>query len=109
LEKIENLIEQKRGFLEKKKQEMENKDRKHNEFLKEVRNDYLEYNNKILQQKRDQVKALEILDRYIKDLVAAEKGDRASLEQDQEGIMAEIRKMKKGLDDVERGVGMKLR
>ena len=39
-----------------------------NEFLEGVKNDYCKYNNYILQQKKDQIRALEMLDEYIKDL-----------------------------------------
>lgn len=64
---IQNLIEAKKKLLYNKQKKFRSI-LKQNSFLEAVKNDYEAYNEYILQQKRDQIRALEILGEYIKDL-----------------------------------------
>ena len=63
--------------IEAKKQMLIDKQKKlrfitqQNRFLEAVRNDYQNYYSYFEQQKRDQIKALELLDEYIKDLTVS--------------------------------------
>jgi hypothetical protein len=65
--KITYLIESKRDLLLEKQKKLKHIT-KNNEYLTEVRNDYIKYNNYIINQKRDQLIALGLLKRYVKDL-----------------------------------------
>ena len=71
LREIENVIESKRKFLLEKQKKFKTVS-KTNNFLKEIESDYQRYYDYIVKQKHDQIKALEILNKYIYDL--AENG-----------------------------------
>ena len=64
---IEELIEAKRRMLLEKQKKFKNIS-KQNQFLEAVKSDYTKYYDYISQQKQDQIKALELLNGYIRDL-----------------------------------------
>ena len=64
---LQQLIELKRKML-LEKQIKYKKIVKQNHFLEEIKNDYSNYSDYIMKQKQEQIKALEILNNYVKDL-----------------------------------------
>ena len=98
--RIHELIEVKRNMLINKQKKLQ-LITKQNHFLEEVKNDYSKYYNYINQQKRDQIRALEALDEYIKDLTISGKLSKHNIEdakQEQHHILREVKSIKKGLD-----------
>ena len=57
---IENLIEAKKNLLIKKQKTLSQISQQ-NKFLGDVKNDYVKYNNFIIQQKQDQIKSFKII------------------------------------------------
>lgn len=76
---------------------------KQNEFLKVVKDDYTNYYKVIIQQKQDQIQALELLNEYIADLSNTGKLSKQNIRDslyEQKKIMLEIKKIRKGLDEL---------
>ena len=99
---IEEVIEAKRIMLLQKQKKITCV-LKQNRFLDIVKNDYLNYYRYIIEQKQDQLKALEILNKYIYDLSSTEILSKNNLEDakvEQEKILREIKSIKKGLDSI---------
>jgi len=74
---------------------------KQNRFLEAVKNDYQNYYSFFEQQKRDQIRALELLDEYIKDLTISGKLTKHNIEDakaEQYKILREVKSIKKSLD-----------
>lgn len=97
---IQELIEVKRKMLIEKQKKLRFLT-KQNHFLEEVKNDYSKYHSYIQQQKRDQITALEMLDKYIKDLTLSGKLTKHNIEdakQEQHHILREVKSIKKSLD-----------
>lgn len=67
IKKIESQIEDKKNILIEK-QKLINKNVKFNQLLEHIRNDYHKYYNYIIQQKREQIQAMNILNSYIREL-----------------------------------------
>ncbi len=115
LQNIEAQIESKRGMLLKKQKYLETAS-KENEFLGMVKNDYQRYYDYIVGQKRDQIKAMNLLKTYVDDLIVTvtspdrccdfvETGKMTDAyfqypKQDQQHLMGEVGKIKKGLDEI---------
>jgi hypothetical protein len=98
--KIQELIEAKEQLLMHKQKKIRSNLNK-NKFLEVVKEDYSKYNNYIIQQKRDQVKSLEILDKYIKDLTISGQLTKHNIEdskEEQHKILREIKSIKSNLD-----------
>ena len=99
---IEDVIQAKRRMLldkQKKLRFIENQ----NHFLDTVKNDYNKYYNYISQQKQDQIKALELLNKYIDDLTISGQLSKNNIEDakfEQERILREVKSIRKGLDDI---------
>lgn len=99
---IEDVIQAKRRLLldkQKKLRFIENQ----NHFLDAVKNDYNKYYNYISQQKQDQIKALELLNKYIDDLTISGQLSKNNIEDakfEQERILREVKSIRKGLDDI---------
>jgi hypothetical protein len=107
LQNIEAQIESKRGMLLKKQKYLETAS-KENEFLGMVKNDYQRYYDYIVGQKRDQIKAMNLLKTYVDDLIVTGKmtdADFQNAKQDQQHLMGEVGKIKKGLDEIISGGG----
>lgn len=100
--RIQELIEAKRNMLINKQKKLRFI-RKQNHFLEEVKDDYFKYYNYIRQQKQDQIRALQFLDEYIKDLTISGKLTKHNIEdarQEQYHILKEVKSIKKGLDSM---------
>lgn len=99
---IEDAIQAKRRMLldkQKKYRFIE----KQNHFLDAVKNDYNKYYTYISQQKQDQIKALELLNKYIHDLTVSGQLSEHNIEDakfEQERILREVKSIRKGLDDI---------
>ena len=105
---IQKLIENKRRFLLQKQKRIHLIE-KHNHFLTEVKNDYTRYFTYILQQKYEQMKAMEILNNYIKDLTITGKLSKQNLEdakQEQKKIISEVKNIKHSLDSLINDIGL---
>jgi hypothetical protein len=99
---IQQMIEQKRDMLLKKQHYLK-KAAKQNHFLEVVKNDYAKYYNYIAQQKREQIQAFELLNKYIQDLNTTNKLSKYNIQDakaEQHKIMNEIVSIKKGLDEL---------
>lgn len=100
--KIQELIEAKRNMLLGKQKDLQFIT-KQNEFLNTVKSDYQQYFDYISQQKKDQIKALEMLDGYIKDLTDSGKLTKHNIEDakvEQEKILREVGNIKRTLDEI---------
>jgi hypothetical protein len=100
--KIQELIDMKRNFLINKQKKLRFIS-KQNRFLEAVKNDYAKYNNYITQQKKDQIRALEALDEYIKDLTLSGKLTKHNIEdakEEQTRILNEVKSIKESLDSI---------
>ena len=76
---------------------------KQNRFLDAVKNDYENFYGYILQQKKDQMKALEALDVYIKQLTLSGKLSKHNMEdakEEQAKILKELNAIKESLDSI---------
>ena len=91
-----------------KKQKYLGKVEKQNEFLKEVKNDYMHYHTYIVQQKQDQLRALESLNSYIDKLTKSgqlSSNNIKDAQHEQYKIMREINMIKKNVDQIINQVG----
>ena len=107
LKHIEELIHTKKQML-LKKQKYLGKVEKQNEFLKEVKNDYMHYHTYIVQQKQDQLRALESLNSYIDKLTKSgqlSSNNIKDAQHEQYKIMREINMIKKNVDQIINQVG----
>lgn len=99
---LQELIDAKRNLLINKQKKLRFIS-KQNRFLDAVRNDYEKFYGYITQQKRDQIKALEVLDEYIKDLTLSGKLTKHNIEdakEEQRKILREVNSIKETLDSV---------
>lgn len=99
---IEELIEAKRNMLIQKQKKIKHVV-KQNKFLDSVKNDYIKYFYFIVQQKQDQIKALDMLNKYIYDLSNTGELSKNNLEDakvEQEKILREVKSIKRGLDSI---------
>ena len=102
LRNVEAQIEARRAMLLKKRRHLESAS-KENEFLNVVRDDYQKYYDYIIGQKQDQMKAMGLLKKYVDDLIVTGKmtdTDLQNAKQDQQELMGEVGKIKKGLDEI---------
>jgi hypothetical protein len=99
---IEQVIEAKKRMLLQKQKKITFV-LKQNKFLDIVKNDYVKYYHYIIEQKQDQIKALELLNRYIFDLSSTDilsKNNLKDAKVEQEKILREIKSIKKNLDSI---------
>jgi hypothetical protein len=99
---IEELIEAKRRMLLDKQKKLKFISNQ-NQFLDVVKDDYSKYYNYISKQKQDQIKALEILNSYIRDLTTSGKLTKHNIDDanfEQNKILREIKSIRKGLDSI---------
>lgn len=100
--KLQELIDTKRKMLLDKQKKLRFI-RKQNRFLDAVKNDYAKFYGYIAQQKRDQIRALEVLDEYIKDLSLSGKLTKYNIEdakEEQSKILNEVKSIKESLDSI---------
>ena len=97
---IENEIQKRRELLLEKRKHLK-KVRNQNEFLEEVIRDYGKYYGYIVEQKEEQMRALDMLNKYINGLIEKENMTSENLKdakKEQKKIIYEMKKIKKGLD-----------
>lgn len=97
---LQNVIKIKRNMLIQKQKKLKQLI-KQNNFLKDVRNDYVSYNNYIVKQKEDQIIALQLLKKYIHDLTISGNLSENNLKDalyEQNKIKKELRSIKLSLD-----------
>ena len=99
---IEELINIKRKMLIDKQKKIKLIS-KQNLFLDEVKNDYVRYYGYIADQKKEQMEALDLLNKYINDLTISGKLSKHNIEDakyEQKKILNELKTIKKGLDSI---------
>lgn len=99
---IEELIEAKRMMLINKEKKIRYLAQQ-NSLLETVKNDYMNYYNYISQQKQEQIKSLELLNKYIHNLTISGEISKNNIEDakfEQERILYEIKKIKRGLNNI---------
>lgn len=99
---IDNIINVKRNMLLQKQKKIK-QIMKQNKFLDSVKGDYIKYYEYIIEQKQEQVKALELLNRYIYDLSSTgdlSKNNIQDAKIEQHKILKEIKSIKRGLDNI---------
>ena len=99
---LHELIDAKKEFLINKQKKLRFIS-KQNKFLDAVKNDYVKFYGYISQQKRDQIRALEILDEYIKDLTLSGKLTKHNIEdakEEQHRILNEVNSIKESLESI---------
>lgn len=97
---LQLVIEAKRNMLINKQKKIK-QIAKQNEFLEQVKDNYLKYNNYIIKQKEDQVKALDLLNNYINDLTISgqlSKNNIKDAKHEQNKIKKELKTIQMGLD-----------
>ena len=102
LMRIENEINNKRQMLANKRNHLK-KVVNQNEFLKEVMSDYSKYYEFIMEQKQEQMRALEMLNKYIDGLIQSEKLTSENIKdarKEQKKILNEVKKLKGSLDSL---------
>lgn len=99
---LQELIDTKKEMLINKQKKLRFIS-KQNRFLDAVKNDYQKFYGYIAEQKKDQIKALQILDEYIKDLTLSGKLTKHNIEdakEEQSKILTEINSIKESLDSL---------
>jgi hypothetical protein len=100
--RIQEIIEEKRNMLIEKQKKLRFISRQ-NQFLEVVKNDYENIYSYVVQQKRDQIRALEVLDEYMKQLTLYGKLTKHNIEdakQEQSKILKELSLIKENLDSI---------
>jgi hypothetical protein len=102
LMQIENQIQAKRSLLLEKRKTLE-ETIKQNHFLEEVKNDYNRYHNYIIKQNQEQMRAMNLLNQYLGDIMISGKlteKDIRNTKHEQNEILSEIDKIKHNLDEI---------
>jgi hypothetical protein len=102
---IENLIEAKKRLLLNKQKKIRFIS-KQNRFLDEVRQDYNKYYTFIASQKQQQIKALCLLNNYVKDLTISGNLSKHNIEDakhEQKMIIREMKSIQNSLDEIIKG------
>jgi hypothetical protein len=102
LTQIEQQIQSKRNLLLEKRKSLE-ESIKQNHFLEGVRNDYQKYHNYIIKQNQEQMRAMNILNQYLGDIMVSGKlteKDIHNTRRDQNEILGEMDKIKSSLDEI---------
>ena len=99
---IQNMLDAKTRLLEEKHRYL-TKIKNENAFLNDVLGDYAKYGSYIVQQKKDQMMALKVLNEYIDDLKVNGKLTKQNIEDakmEQQKILGELDEIKHYLDDI---------
>jgi hypothetical protein len=99
---IEEVIREKRNLLVRKKKDLDKKV-KLNDYLVNVRADYDNYYNYILNEKQKQYNSMLLLRDYLSDIMATDKlvdEQLRAAKHDQKDVILEIDKLKKELDEL---------
>jgi len=104
---IQKLIETKQHFLQNKHKKL-CLIQKQNTFLDDIKKDYASYFQFILQQKYQQMKAMEILNNYINQLTTSGHLTKQNIEdakQEQRIILKELKSIKHSLNSLINDIG----
>ena len=99
---LQNIIDEKRKMLLKKQRQVVRL-AKVNSFLRDLKDDYLKYNNYIVKQKQDQITALQLLNNYLEDLNKSGQLSEHNIQDakiEQNKIVKELKSIKHGLDKI---------
>jgi hypothetical protein len=99
---LQNIIDEKRKMLLKKQRQVVRL-AKVNSFLRDLKDDYLKYNNYIVKQKQDQIVALQLLNNYIDDLKRSGQLSEYNIQDaktEQRKILNELKSVRSGLDKI---------
>jgi len=99
---IDNQIQAKRNLLLEKRKTLE-ETIKQNHFLEGVKNDYNRYHNYIIKQNQEQMRAMNLLNQYLGDIMISGKlteKDIRNTKREQNEILSEINKIKHNLDEI---------
>ena len=99
---IDTLMDEKRRMLLEKQKTLQ-QTAKENEYLEMVRNDYKKYYDYIAKQKEDQIRAMNYLNEYIKEIMVKGKLTDADLENakmEQDELIQEMEQIKRTLDEI---------
>ena len=102
LTQIENQIQAKRNLLLEKRKTLESTVGQ-NQFLEGVKNDYQRYHSYIIKQNQDQMRAMNILNQYLGDIMVSGKlteKDINNTRNEQNNILKEMDKIKSNLDEI---------
>ena len=102
LMKIEEIIDTKRKMLINNQKRLRFMS-KQNAFLDAVRDDYAKYNDYIVKQKHEQLKAFGVLNSYITDLNRSTKLTKQNMvdsKEEQRKIVNEIKSIQRNLDEI---------
>jgi hypothetical protein len=102
ISQIETQIESKKKLL-LEKQKILKKSIKQNDLLTHVKNDYIKYYQFIIQQKIQQMKAMEILNQYLHELTVSgnlSSNNIKDAKREQQNIMNEIQSIQYSLDNL---------
>ena len=102
ISQIETQIESKKKLL-LEKQKILKKSIKQNDLLTHVKNDYIKYYQFIIQQKIQQMKAMEILNEYLHKLTVSgnlSSNNIKDAKREQQNIMNEIQSIQYSLDNL---------
>ena len=99
---MEAQLYAKRFMLLQKREALKNS-MKQNRFLADVKRDYDNYHEFLVNQKREQINALEYINKYVEDIVTEGGVNDEKIKEtriQQEWILSELQKIKKELDDI---------
>jgi hypothetical protein len=102
LTQIENQIQAKRNLLLEKRKTLESTVGQ-NQFLEGVKNDYQRYHNYIIKQNQEQMRAMNILNQYLGDIMVSGKlteKDIHNTRKEQSSILKEMDQIKNSLDKI---------
>jgi len=102
LKRIENQIQSKRNLLLDKRRKLE-KATDENQYLEKIKSNYQKYYDHIVEQKQEQIRAMQILQTYIDDIITSNKltdKDMENTMKEQQQILEEIAKIKNSLDEI---------
>jgi hypothetical protein len=100
LQQIEQLIDARRNMLIEKQKKLRFIS-KQNAFLTAVKDDYDKYNNYIIKQREDQMKAFQVINYYLDDLKRSGELTKSNIQDskyEQQKIVNEIKKIQRNMD-----------
>tara|TARA_Y100000816_G_scaffold97668_1_gene67970 strand:- start:4853 stop:5236 length:384 start_codon:yes stop_codon:yes gene_type:complete len=102
LAELEAQMYAKRFMLLQKRKALQNAV-KQNHFLEDVKRDYDAYYNHIVQQKKDQMMAIEYLQTYVDNMISENKVSDSEIQkskEQQESILRELQKIRVELEEI---------
>lgn len=99
---IKKQIDTKQQLLLKRHYELET-EKRNNEFLEQILYDYQKYQSHMIYQKKDQIKLMVYLKKYLQDLILSGKltdEDIKKARREQNDILFEIEQINKGIEEI---------